>query len=1711
MKSFFLSELEIIIIFRKPLNFLIDPVDMQLILINLEKKSTLCLDCSLLIVLKGEPLNNTYVPSIILGSPLTIVEKQAFRIENLRFEIPYFAVDQETNRVSPFLYIRSDEFYLENCSFVTNQNFYVNNKGELLELEANEKDSEFFNENYISRFEMRLENAYAFLKNIEIEIKGDNFDVESIFQVTTQYDITITNLLIKNTFLKNLNLIYIWIRTYAFSKILQTNVSVINSNFTQSKIFVDDSKEDFGEVRLNIKQMTVSNIIMLSSKVIDVVGLANHLNTHLYFDSVLIKKSYFENSLFLSSGERIMFIDEFILESNLFNQSTITNDLTENLINNLFLFQNTFLVKFKEQRFFKYYSFLPTIISDIQKSYSNDERFLIFFESNQFIELEGRKFFFLEFFNADYLTIKSGSFENLDFIFVNQSNLNLFNTSQSKVSMIFQGCRFIDVDQKNGGIYFYNKEIFQKDFVISDCLFLGVAFEEQKIIYEMNVKENREINFKNIKFLKCKVTKKNNLSTQYALISILNSQLSLFDLTIIFENCEFDYSNINFVENSVDLISFILLNSFRAELLITNSTFKVTHDNYQKNENHIFLSVQASTLVIIHSSFEFDNIQMNMSTVTSIFVKARIVTLVINSTFFKNLQSSNNGALCIIISQFGESKIGNCSFLNLSAENGAALSVNSVNNQYIFYIENSFFYLIVSEGKGGVFHILSIILFVKNCKFVDFFSHEGGLLFTIQSDIHMLYCIFKMTEFLISQTKNVFKQNLFEIYSGPAFSVSYQSKLILEECEISQIWPPVSGFSLLKLGISELACLNMIFRDNLFVGGGISSSNSKIDFTGVKFIDNSMVDCDYITFDNVCLEKGNLFYESIIVISSESAFRMNASLLFHNHLEKANFIKSDVSSVILQRNSFIDNKGVMGTILSSYRTKNYLLFNVIESCLFKLNEASNDGGALFFFESNFSIINSSFIDCNSIKGRGGAVSIQCPQNWMPTMIDVIFINNSALIGGAIYFNLYRLLFSGNYLFRDNWASLFGNTFFSYPKKLILIDNQSFYQINDELITNNLRSGDKLSNFLLRMLDEDDETIKPNSFFDYQLEILNPDNSIKKFYMDKTGCFNLSAFYVTSRPNSTLKLNMSCEFIFNHLLVGSPKIFKIIINFRPCQIGELYRKTPLEVCEPCSPDKYSYNISDESCKLCPSNGAICSKKLNGIFFIHDGFWRNKLESDLIIKCFRLEDNCIEGFEAGDGLCFEGHVGARCESCDGRRSFWNETFAKDDKYSCVKCSEAKYGFLYFFVSFGLFSVFLGVSLKGLIRFIELEMNLRQNVNSKQGGKDEELGFYIKILLFYFQIIASISEFDLPLSSYLDQTLNGVGSPLSFSLYSLDCLLSYNFGQLTVPIVFLRMIVTLLIPILYLAITYLFYMVWLIKSQFKYKDYMKKSLIIFNFLYFQKSLTSQIVRVIACEKIADEFYIKADVSFKCNTPDHLNYSFLFFIPSLLFIIVIFPLIVGWRIYLKRRILNELETRTEYGYLYNEYKVYYWEFLKMYMKVLISIFLEFYDSDIYIKGLLILLIIFGYLILLQKMNPYLNEILNKLEAISSIVCFLSILICLLAYKNEYLFMVIISIIFLVVINTGFTLFLARKIFLNFLVKIIENIKLFRKNREELNCSQSTSKNVMNDSKRKKITTKIRDDLSEIYEKALSNIELEDVHESFRNFKKNTNILNTT
>ena len=103
------------------------------------------------------------------------------------------------------------------------------------------------------------------------------------------------------------------------------------------------------------------------------------------------------------------------------------------------------------------------------------------------------------------------------------------------------------------------------------------------------------------------------------------------------------------------------------------------------------------------------------------------------------------------------------------------------------------------------------------------------------------------------------------------------------------------------------------------------------------------------------------------------------------------------------------------------------------------------------------------------------------------------------------------------------------------------------------------------------------------------------------------------------------------------------------------------------------------------------------------------------------------------------------------------------------------------------------------------------------------------------------------------------------------------------------------------------------------------------------------------------------------------------------------------------------------------------------MYEKIFITCFLQFYETEIIIKGLLILLIVAIYLILVSKYKPYHSITLTKVDQISTSVLSISIFLGLLSYKNSFGYIVNISYLAIIIINLVYNIFMIFQILKTF------------------------------------------------------------------------------
>jgi len=104
----------------------------------------------------------------------------------------------------------------------------------------------------------------------------------------------------------------------------------------------------------------------------------------------------------------------------------------------------------------------------------------------------------------------------------------------------------------------------------------------------------------------------------------------------------------------------------------------------------------------------------------------------------------------------------------------------------------------------------------------------------------------------------------------------------------------------------------------------------------------------------------------------------------------------------------------------------------------------------------------------------------------------------------------------------------------------------------------------------------------------------------------------------------------------------------------------------------------------------------------------------------------------------------------------------------------------------------------------------------------------------------------------------------------------------------------------------------------------------------------------------------YIKVNIRYKYDNT-HVRYIGLFIIPLLILFLILIPLGFFLKLKLNEKELSKIKFLLAWGFIYHEYKInaYFWEFIKMSVRVLIIIVLSFYEDYVAIKGVIIYLII--------------------------------------------------------------------------------------------------------------------------------------------------------
>ncbi|EAR88963.3 transmembrane protein, putative (macronuclear) [Tetrahymena thermophila SB210] len=1476
-------------------------------------------------------------------------------------------------------------------------------------------------------YSLQISNSSVTLQNLNISNK-DFSQFQDIIQVSDSKQLVLDNFILENSILnsqfsivKQLSETSITIK----QMIIQNNICDIKQNANSQYV-----GQLFQAGQFNVSNMQIIGNQFCNSKIFSTISTINQKNYNILFDNIIIQYNKFytiTSHLFYNAIYTFNPLPQHSLQlSNIYTSDNqylpnIQNEYTNNLsITSLILLDKIANITAKNisSKNQDQITFLRASQSQVSKLYNisclNDQNF--YQNSKKTQQMYAGCLYFIE---------------------VNQINLNLFNSSY--INAVDNSVIIIqNINYKNNLIDLNNIEIFSSSFKqtlpnsYSNPLFIACDQVSNIQILNSNFYDNTLNGFVN------------SLTQSTTAIQIINSQGDMLIQDTQFSNSKSD-SHYNF--------AFIQCNN----TYINRCSF--TNSSYDLQDNTALFIQQGGCLRIKSNTFQLYNSIFSQSTASiASFVyleplSNQMDNIFLNTSFSQGYSSLDGGAVYINSqNSYISLSINKCNFTDIYSLYPSS-SVVSIKNQatqgqlgrlYNFTLNNALLTNILGNTDSIFFNANDADIIIQN---LTSFNNMQNYDYPIQFSKILAPDNIQACTFINSENSNIKinNTNFYDLISSqesslPLLIKSINSTILVKKLNATkcQFQPSLIDITQSKLEISQSRFNNMFqIKPQRILENNALTQQIK---------NNSLIQ---LNRSSVLINDNSFFSE---IICTQNCYGSCLSLVYSNFG--------------IQNTYFKQNKAVNGGAIAILG--NNQMTNLIQSSSFFQNTAIKNGGSIYLQTDindifKMQIVESQFRENSVEQGNGGAFYILAQtvnSSQQQIMIQNTEIsNNKAIIGGGIYNQGVNPKIEKS-LISFNQALYYGNDQFSYPTQLYNVNYQSFqyqHQNQNQIIFNNFKSGDKFPKFIFELRDNSSKPV-----------IYTEGQQIKAQIRISTKTVNSSQYYF--RGNTIQQIDpIKNIFIFDDLdLIGIPNsqliiefisesikifnnqtqtfennyTFEVHVNFRNCVYGEIINQyNNYKECQTCEDGKYSLDF--EACYSCPSGGQ-CQ---NGLVNLQSGFWRKEEHSLQILQCYNRLQNCI-GTSFGNNVYHQGNIGPLCEECDIHGEFWQKSYTRSSKFQCELCESIRYDFwklalTFLWITISIFftvkndeSFFLKRILINNIRKkskkIQYESYKIDNLSQKdrsnklQNSKQKILSKnYIKIFTNYVQIVSTTVSFNLNLDSYFVEVSTYLGTPIKTSIDFLECFLKDS--QIQIPQIYKKLIFSLISPFIILA---LFAFILKFNQKFvdksiKFKIHQLYTGSIFLFLYLQPDLVSQMISLLSCRQIGDTSYILSNINYECYTYSYKYYSLSLIVPFLIIWVIIIPFALLVYIKKNKKNLDSLFINMKFGFLYREYKsnVYYWEFIKIAQKISIILVLNLYYQNQIVKGCIITLIITGYGLYANKLQPYLEDNYNQLDSLSTKVCALTVFLCVFISGNDYNYLLIISLIIILIINIYFVI----------------------------------------------------------------------------------------
>ncbi|KAL4470128.1 hypothetical protein ABPG72_016665, partial [Tetrahymena utriculariae] len=806
----------------------------------------------------------------------------------------------------------------------------------------------------------------------------------------------------------------------------------------------------------------------------------------------------------------------------------------------------------------------------------------------------------------------------------------------------------------------------------------------------------------------------------------------------------------------------------------------------------------------------------------------------------------------------------------------------------------------------------------------------------------------------------------------------------------------------------------------------ISSSNIQTMADQIVYLEKDILALSHSSILN------NTFSEQFLEINGEhstmillqNSFIQIDSIQFSFNLE--NIQISSCFNATFKDSIFHNNTSFNGGAIYAYSISQQ--FNLINS-QFTNNTALGSGGSIFLKNVKKLFIDQNSIIRNNIAQIGGGIR---------------FIFDEQVSEQYVKEN-YQISTRAQIL--QNQGYIYGNNFASYPSRARIVFQTENTSIDTQIIDpcnsdqsnqtmqislDKFQSGGYL-NVTLQFLDQENQIVKISTIDlfnqNYLQSIINDlkqmnfvlspislsQNSIylsdqslvtQNQYDLKKFAFVKNGLQISGVPSQISKFVL----VYQTNQIQNPVTLQIQIRFRECYTGEVFKKINNNIiqCYQCPFGFYSLSdvqeqsqnilqISQENssaldniiCKKCPDSAVSCQGKT---IKLKNGYWRNSEFTDEILKCVNNEQSCIpEDNQNNKQGCLKGYIGPLCDFCDTEGKLWQDRYTDSyQKYFCSQCSEIHLQIIY-------------ISIVGLIIFLYVVFQVLSFMNTyihyqhsyyiriskllpiSMSSLKEQSGFFMKILINYLQltsILLTIKTKIVPSIVMVGPSI--LGNSMGNLAIDMNCIypqryISY-FGTGR-----LRQITQCFIPPTVLIILITIFLILERLKIYNVGKYHKYTLISFIFMFFQPDSLNLYSKSLTCRKVGSLNVFSNDTLFSCNDPGYDKFTQIFTIPILIFWIV-FPLIPLYFLANRRKKLNWCSVKLKLGYYYIEFKdqFFYWEFIRIYVKMLIVLIFTFLQNNKTTTTILVSFIITVYVNLIIHLNPFYRINLKNMEILS-------------------------------------------------------------------------------------------------------------------------------